>query len=380
MKYRKFGKLDWKVSALGFGAMRLPTTSPNPANIDEEQSIKMIRYAIDNGVNYLDTAYPYHMGKSEKLVARALNDGYREKIKLVTKMPCRMLESADQLDTIFEEQRERLQVDRLDLYLLHGLNADNWSKVKEFKILEWAENRMAKGQFDHLGFSFHDSFDMFKEIIDSYDNWTMSQIQYNFMDVNFQAGRKGVEYAADKGLAIVVMEPLRGGRLTMKPPEAVAKMWAAAPKKRSLAEWGLLWVWNQPEISLALSGMSKFNQVVENVAIADRSGPGILTAEELALYDRVRDAYRGLIPIPCTGCEYCLPCPNGVAIPEMFTIYNDSVMYNDMAGGKMRYNGPMTPTEEKADQCIECGECLEKCPQGIEIPDWLKKVHETLKT
>jgi predicted aldo/keto reductase-like oxidoreductase len=379
MKYRKFGKLDWEVSVLGFGAMRMPTTSADPADIDEPEAIKMIRYAIDNGVNYLDTAYPYHMGKSEGLVTRALKDGYRERMKLATKMPCRMVERAEDFDRFFGEQRERLENGKIDFYLLHGLNTGNWPKVRDFGIIQWAEDKMAKGYFDYLGFSFHDTFEVFKEIIDYYDNWVLSQIQYNFMDVDFQAGRRGVEYAASKGLAIVVMEPLRGGRLTKQPPEAVSRVWDSAAQKRSLAEWGLRWVWNQPEISVVLSGMSTMEQVVENVDIASRSAAGILTSDDFALYEKVRAAYHGLVPVPCTGCEYCLPCPNGVAIPEIFTIYNDAIMYNDLEGGRMRYQGPMTPLpEEQADNCIECGECLEKCPQGIDIITWLQKAHEVL--
>ncbi|MFC1920225.1 aldo/keto reductase [Chloroflexota bacterium] len=379
MKYRKFGKLDWEVSALGFGAMRLPTTSRNPADIDEDQAIKMIRYAIDNGVNYLDTGYPYHMGQSERLVGKALKDGYREKIRLATKMPCRMVEKKEDIERIFNEQFERLQVDKLDFYLMHGLNAKSWPMMKDYGIIKWIEDKMAKGYFNHLGFSFHDTNEVFKGIIDDYDNWTLCQIQYNYMDIEYQAGRNGVEYAADKGLAIVVMEPLRGGLLTKEPPETVAKVWESAAKKRSAAEWGLQWVWNQPEISVALSGMSNYDQVLENVEIAGRSGANTLSADELALYDKVREAYRGLTPVPCTGCEYCLPCPNGVAIPAIFTIYNNAVMYVDKEGGMMRYAGPMPPTrEEQADNCLECGECLEACPQGIDIIEQLQKAHAYL--
>ena len=288
MQYRKFGKLDWEVSVLGFGTMRLPLTDENQANVDEPEAIRMIRYAIDHGVNYLDTAYPYHSGKSERIVGRALKDGYRERIKLATKLPTWFVESAKDFDRYFNEQLERLQTDKIDFYLLHGLNGRSWSKVRDLGVLRWAEGMMNDGRFDHLGFSFHDDTDAFKEIIDAYDNWTLGQIQYNYMDVDYQAGRRGLEYAVDKGLAVVVMEPLRGGLLSKKPPEQVAKLWAGAPQKRTPAEWGLLWVWNQPEVSVALSGMSAMEHVVENVAVADRSRPGTLTADELELIDQVR--------------------------------------------------------------------------------------------
>lgn len=381
MQYRKFGKLDWEVSVLGFGAMRLPTIDGKPENIDEPLAKRMIRYAIDHGVNYLDTAYPYHGGQSERVVGRVLKDGYREKIKLATKMPVRMVEKAEDFDRFFNEQRERLQVDKFDFYLLHGLRSTSWPNVRDMGILRWAEDKMSKGLFDYLGFSFHDEFDLFKDIVDSYDNWTLSQVQYNYVDVDYQAGRRGVEYAAGKGLAVVVMEPIRGGRLSKEPTEQVAKVWRSAPQKRSLAEWALLWVWNQPEISVALSGMSAMEQVVENVAVASRSRPGILTADELALIGRVREAYRGSTPIPCTACEYCMPCPNGVEIPRIFEMYNEATVYGDLQRERSRYQGqgPGGLTEEqRADQCIECEKCLEACPQNILIPDWLKKAHALL--
>jgi predicted aldo/keto reductase-like oxidoreductase len=375
MQYRRFGRLDWQGSALGFGAMRLPLTDANQANIDEFEAIRMIRYAIDHGVNYLDTAYPYHMGQSERVVGRALRDGYRERIKLATKMPVRMVESAGDFNRYFDEQLERLQSNKVDFYLLHGLNGRSWAKVRDLGVLSWAEDNIAKGNFDYLGFSFHDDYEAFRGIIDDYDNWTFCQIQYNYMDTNYQAGTDGLKYAAQKGLAVVVMEPLRGGRLT-KPPASVANLWESAAQKRTPAEWGLLWVWNQPEVSLALSGMSTMEQVVENVAAAGRSGPGILTADELKLIDQAREEYKKLSPIPCTKCGYCLPCPNGVEIPTIFELYNEAIIYNDARTARFRYRGPNGLKEEqRADQCIECEECVEACPQQIPIPEWLKKAH-----
>ncbi|HEX9976568.1 MAG TPA: aldo/keto reductase [Dehalococcoidales bacterium] len=379
MQYRKFGKLEWKVSALGFGAMRLPLTGPDPASVDEPEAIRMIRYAIDHGVNYLDTAYYYHLGQSERVVSRALRDGYRERMKLATKMPVRNIESAADFDRYFNEQLERLQSDKVDFYLLHGLNGRSWAKVRDLGVLRWAEDKMAKGRFDYLGFSFHDEYEVFKGIINDYDNWTLSQVLYNYIDVDNQAGRRGVEYAAGKQLAVVVMEPLRGGLLGREPPEKVAKVWEDSAKNRSRVEWAFQWVWNQPEISVALSGMSTMPQVVENVASADRSGPRTLTAEELAVIDRVREAYSGSSPIPCTSCGYCQPCPSGVDIPTVFQIYNESIIYDDPRRGRGRYRGPDGLKEEqRADQCIECEECLEACPQKIPIPEWLKKAHALL--
>jgi predicted aldo/keto reductase-like oxidoreductase len=380
MQYRKFGKLEWQVSALGFGAMRLPTIGADQSKIDEAEAIKMIRYAADNGVNYIDTAYMYHMGQSEVVVGKALKDGYRQKMKVVTKLPVNMMQKADDIDHILDEQLKKLDINKIDFYLLHGLSKAGWEKVQEWNILKWAEKQMAQGKIGRLGFSFHDTYDVFKKIVDGYDNWVLAQIQYNYMDEHEQAGRKGVEYAASKGLAIVVMEPLRGGKLSKDPaPAPVARVIKEAKRQMRGVEWALQWVWNQPEISMALSGMSTMEQVVENIKIANRSKPGFYNAADLAVIKKIKAAYKSLSPIPCSGCRYCMPCPNKVEIPRVFQIYNDAVMYDDMMGGKFMYNGPFgIPQDQRADKCVECGECLTKCPQKIEIPDWLKKAHEAL--
>ena len=243
MKYRKFGKLDWKGSALGFGTMRLPLTDENQAHIDEAEATRMIRYAIDHGVNYVDTAYAYHEECCESWLGRALQDGYREKVKIATKLPSWLIESSKDYDRYLDEQLKHLQVDKIDFYLLHTLKKDSWTKLRDLKVFRWAEKAMADGRIDYLGFSFHDEFDVFKEIVDAYDNWTFCQIQYNYMDVDLQAGTRGLKYAAEKGLAVVIMVPLRGGLLTREPPKNVARVWRNALKKRSFAECALLWIW-----------------------------------------------------------------------------------------------------------------------------------------
>lgn len=376
MQYRTFGKLDWKPSALGFGAMRLPVIDDDPSKIDEPEATRMVRYAIDHGVNYVDTAYPYHRQNSETFLGRALQDGYRERIKLATKLPSWLIEKEEDFDRYLGEQLERLQTEHIDFYLLHSLGEKHWPQVRDHGVLPWAEKALADGRIRHLGFSFHDKYEVFQEIVDASDLWTFCQIQYNYMDIEEQAGTKGLKYAADKGLAVVIMEPIRGGMLAGNVPPSIQALWDSAPVKRTPAEWALQWVWNQPEVSLLLSGMSTMEQVEENVASAGRSGAGTLTGEELALVDRVREAYRELCAIPCTACEYCLPCPSGVNIPGIFEIYNDLLMYGDEQRAKMFYS--WIDEKERADLCIECGECLEKCPQHIEIPDWLKKVHEVL--
>jgi len=374
VQYRRFGELDWKVSALGFGCMRLPTKG-GPEDIDEPEATRMLRYAIDHGLNYVDTAYPYHGGNSEWFVGRALRNGYREKVRLATKLPCWKVEAWEDFDRFLNEQLEKLQTDHIDFYLLHSLNQESWHKVRDLGVLKWAEGAIADGRIGHLGFSFHDKYEVFQEIIDAYDGWTFCQIQYNYMDVENQAGTRGLKYAASKGLAVVIMEPLLGGRL-VDPPEPIQRLWDTAPKKRTPADWALQWLWNQPEVSVVLSGMSTMQQVKENIASADVSGIGTLTEEELALIERVREKYMELCPIPCTKCGYCMPCPNGVDIPRNLETYNHGVMYDKPDYARRSY--AWIPEEARASACIQCRECEELCPQGIPISEWMPLVHTVL--
>jgi predicted aldo/keto reductase-like oxidoreductase len=370
VKYRRFGKLDFKVSALGFGAMRLPTIGEDHSNVDEPKAIEMIRYAIDHGVNYVDTAYPYHNGKSEVVVGKALKDGYREKVKLATKMPTWMVNSQADMEKYLNEQLTKLQTDHVDFYLLHGMGKDRWKKMKSLNVFEWAEKALADGRIRGLGFSFHDEFEAFKEIIDGYDGWAMCQILYNYMDQDRQAGTRGLKYAASKGLPVVIMEPIGGGTLAVNPPKEVQAIWDGTEIKRSLAEWALQWVWNHPEVSVALSGMSTMQQVVENVKSANRSGPGTLTKKELQLVEKVRKKYSEYGVIGCTGCRYCLPCPNGVAIPEIFALYN---LYYTKRGDKNAEQEVVNKyiktiaKENGAKNCKKCGQCEELCPQHLPI-------------
>jgi len=376
MKYRKFGRLDWEVAVLGFGAMRLPTIGNDPSHVDEPQAIEMIRYAIDQGVNYLDTAYPYHEKHSEIVVGKALLNGYREKVKLATKLPSWLVESPDDFDRFLDEQLEKLQTDHIDFYLLHALNSTRWPKLRDWEVLNWAESALTDGRIHYLGFSFHDDFAVFKDIVNATDRWTFCQIQYNFMDIEYQAGIKGLQYAADKGLAVVVMEPLRGGQLTTKIPKSVAELWESADIRRTPADWALQWIWNHSEVSVTLSGMSTMQHVIENLDSADRSGAGILTDEELILIDKVREEYRRLAPVPCTNCKYCMPCPNGVEITTIFEYYNESITYDNPRASRSLYGS--LSEDEQADNCVECFECEEKCPQGIPISEYLKKAHTWL--
>jgi predicted aldo/keto reductase-like oxidoreductase len=375
MQYRRFGRLEWEVSALGFGAMRLPTLSDDPADIDEPEATRMVRYGIDHGVNYVDTAWPYHGERSEPFLGRALLDGYRDRVRLATKLPCWEVEKEEDLDKYLNEQLRRLQTDHVDCYLLHSLDHESWPKMRSLGVLPWAENAIADGRIDHLGFSFHDDHKAFVEIVDSYDKWAFCQIQYNYMDTENQAGTKGLRYAASKGLAVVVMEPLLGGRLA-RPPQAMEELWLDAPHRRTPADWALQWLWNQPEVSAVLSGMSTMQHVQENLSSADNSGIGVLTEDELALVAKVRDRYRGLCPIPCTDCKYCLPCPSGVNIPRVFEVFSDGVMHGDPEGARAGYK--WIPEAERAKHCTHCQQCEELCPQQIPISEWMVHAEEVL--
>jgi hypothetical protein len=377
MKYRTFGKLDWRPSALGFGAMRLPILNGDSTKIDEPAAIEMIRYAIDHDVNYVDSAYGYHGGNSERVVGKALKDGYRERVKLATKMPTWLVTSQEDMDRYLEEQLGRLQTDHIDFYLLHGLRKERWPAMVENDVFGWAEGVKEEGKIGHLGFSFHDEFDLFKEIIDSYDGWMLCQIQYNYMDTEYQAGTRGLRYAASKGLAVVVMEPIQGGRLAVPPPPEIQAIWDEAPVKRTPAEWALQWVWNQPEVSVVLSGMSTMRQVVENVESAGRSGPGTLKKRELETIERARQRYRELGFIGCTGCRYCVPCPQGVAIPEIFAIFNEQFRTRDDSV-KAEYS--RLAAENRASRCVGCGQCEKMCPQQLPIRDLMRGAVRTFES
>ncbi len=378
MQYRKFGALDWEVSALGFGAMRLPVLDGDSSKINEPEATAMIRHAIDSGVNYVDTAWGYHQEQSEPFIGKVLKDGYREKVYLATKMPSWLVKEEADFDRFLEAQLKRLDVDYLDLYLLHTLNARHWENYQKLGVFEWTEKKMAEGLFHHLGFSFHDEYSVFEQIITGYDNWAMAQIQYNYIDIDYQAGQKGLRLAADRGSAVVVMEPLRGGQIAKSPPPApVAETWAKSERDWTPVAWALNWLWDQPGVSLVLSGMSAMEHVEENLALAGDAAVNRLTEDDRELVSQARKAYASLAPIPCTQCEYCLPCPSGVAIPRVFDIYNEAVSFDTWGSGRWRYNNTIKP-EARADNCTECGECEEVCPQNIKIIEWLATAHEKL--
>lgn len=372
MNYRIVGKTKERVSILGFGAMRLPTRGGNDADVDEPMAVEMIRYAIDRGVNYVDSAYVYHGGNSEGVVGRALQGGYREKVFVATKLPVWSVQTLDDADRIFGEQLARLRTDRIDFYLLHCLTKTSWPRMRDLGILKWAERKRAEGRIRHIGFSFHDAYEVFTPIVDGYD-WSFCQIQYNLVNEDVQAGTKGLAYAAGKGLGVIVMEPLFGGALA-NPPEAIRAVWSASRRPLRPADAALRWVWSKLEVSVVLSGMTAPEQVRENVESAGRAGDVWLDEEERAVVARVQRAYEGLSPIPCTKCGYCMPCPNGVDIPVNFELYNNAAVYKGNTSTLCRNLYYSMPEAQRAAACQECKECEEKCPQQIPIIEKLKSV------
>jgi uncharacterized protein len=378
MLYRKMPKNGDELSILGFGCMRLPVKEDG--TIDEERATRQVRYAIDHGVNYIDTAWPYHMGESEPFLGQALEAGYREKIRLATKLPSWTIKKKEDMDHILNSQLERLKTDHIDYYLVHGLVGLLWDKMEKLEVLDFLDRAKADGRIVNAGFSFHGTIDDFKRIVDAYP-WTFCQIQYNFLDEKNQAGTEGLEYAASKGLGVIIMEPLRGGKLTNLVPSEVHEIWNEASVKRTPAEWSLRWIWNRPEVTVVLSGMNEELHIEENLKIASEAYPNSLTDAELHLVKKAEQKYRQLMKIACTGCRYCLPCPSGVDIPGCFEIYDNfylsgneseaKLMYAAKPGGIIRGDVP-----GYASQCIRCGQCVEKCPQHLDIPSLLEAVKE----
>ena len=377
MKYRIFGRTKWRISALGFGMMRLPVIGGETARIDERVAMDMALHAVDRGVNYFDTAYPYHTadfskgGASEPFLAKVLKQVDRDSLYIATKLPSWHVRSRKDMDRYLEEQLRRLDTESIDCYLLHALNTALWKKLTENGVFEFLESALRSGKIRYAGFSFHDRVELFKEIVDAYD-WTFCQIQYNYFDTNYQAGRAGLEYAAAKDLAVVVMEPLRGGCLVQRLPDEAKDVLRKAAPERTPAEWALRWVWNHPEVSVVLSGMSDLDQMRENVALAETVSDAEWTEkDEKAVQETVR-IIQDLQKVDCTSCGYCLPCPEGVDIPRNFSLYNDHFVFHDPAA-KMRYRNFLVDSA-KASNCADCGRCEEKCPQAIPIRRELKNI------
>ncbi len=372
MQFMPFGKTGKQVSRLGFGMMRLPTVSVNGKSvIDREEAIRMLRRGIDGGVNYVDTAYVYHGGESEVVTGLGLKGGYRDKVMLTTKMPVWLVENESDMDRYLDEQLARLDVSTLDFFILHSLNAESFRKMQKMNYRRFYERARADGRIRFTGFSFHDGKDAFPPIIDDYD-WGMAQIQFNYLDDGNQATLEGLLYAQSRGIPIVVMEPLRGGALA-NPPQEIRDMMEMYPRKRSPVEWAFRYVGHFPGVATILSGMNTMEQVEDNLRIFANVSPENLSDADLAFVRSLKQRYLGRVGIGCTGCNYCQPCPQGVQIPRIFEMYNESFMLGNDGGLKWNYRGVI---RDKADGslCVECGQCEAVCPQGLSIIETLKLI------
>jgi predicted aldo/keto reductase-like oxidoreductase len=357
-------------SILGFGCMRLPMSG---GQIDEGAVSRMMRAAVEAGINYVDTAWPYHGGQGEAVVGRAL-EGLRDRVYLATKLPSWLVTKREDMDSFLDKQLQALQTDHIDVYLLHSLTADRWANLVKLDALGFMERARAAGKIRYIAFSFHDGLDTFKKIADAYP-WDVCQIQYNLLDENYQAGTEGLKYAAGKGIGVVIMEPLKGGNLTVPlPNDLEAAAGRAGYSRPTLADAALRWVWSHPEAGVVLSGMSSEEQMDQNIESAERAGP--LTAEESALVHAAKDLFTSKMRVPCTSCAYCKPCPKGVDIPQCFTNLNNAAISGGWEAQKVNYNYILAPGRDgkRASECVECGACEPKCPQRIPIRAKLKEV------
>lgn len=378
MLTRKNIKNGEELSILGFGCMRLPTKG---GAIDENRAIGMIHEAIKEGINYFDTAYIYHNGKSESLLGKALLGGYREKVRVATKLPPFMVSKLEHAQKIFATQLTKLQTDYIDYYLLHMLtDLPMFERLRGLGIMEWLEELKKQGAVRNIGFSFHGSKTDFEKIVKAYP-WDFCQIQYNYMDENNQATKSGLQLAASLGIPVIVMEPLRGGKLVTNLPESVKKAFESYDKERSPVDWALRWIWNHKEVNVVLSGMSDEKQLADNIRIGNKGEADSLSEEELAVFEKVKGIMSEKTKIPCTACGYCMPCPFGVDIPGCFSCYNDKYLLKDKMA-RFRYMqtlGALSAQPANASQCKNCGKCESHCPQSIAIRKELKTVAKEME-
>ena len=365
-----------RLSVLGFGCLRFPQKL---GRIDLEETEREIRLAVDSGINYFDTAYIY--GGSEAALGEILEkNGLRDQIKIATKLPHYLIRNRVGIEKLFTEELKRLRTDHVDYYLMHMLNdVETWERLKALGIEDWIAEKKKGGAIGQIGFSYHGNTEMFCKIVDAYD-WDFCQIQYNYLDEHTQAGRTGLRYAHSKGLPVIIMEPLRGGKLVQRLPEKAKQAFAAYPEKRSPAEWGLRWLWDQPEVTVVLSGMNSEAMVRENVRAANAAQAGVLSAREREVYAAAVEAIREQTAVGCTGCGYCQPCPKGVDIPGIFAIYN-RWFGEDKSGARKEYLKCTTLRRNAtaASNCIGCGKCERHCPQGIEIRKELQNARRALE-
>ncbi len=367
MQYREFTGDKLNVSLLGLGCMRFPVLENDNSKIDVDKATLMVRHAFENGINYFDTAYPYHGGESEAFLGNALEGILRGDYHLATKSPVWLMEHHDDFMKYLDEQLVNLKTNYIDFYLFHALNSDSFKKIKSLEFEKFVNQAKKEGKIKHIGFSFHDELPVFKEIVDYYP-WEFCQIQLNYMDTDYQAGIAGLEYARNKEIDVVVMEPLKGGKLASSPDD-VLQVWNKAKTTRTPVQWALNWLHSLPGISVVLSGMSTMNQLDENIRIS--SYENSMSLEDMSIVNEAADIYRSRIKVDCTGCKYCIPCPQNVEIPDIFELYNNAHVYGTMEDSMRSYSN-LVKKESDSSRCVECGLCEEKCPQNLTIIQYLK--------
>lgn len=372
MEYRVLNE-NYKPSLLGFGCMRFPLDQDG--KIDEVEAERMLDHAIVNGVNYIDTAFPYHGGDSEPFVGRVLKKYERSSYYLTTKMPLWNVETLEEAKAMFENQLKRLDVDYVDFYLLHAMDKEKWEKAKALGVVAYCEELKEQGKIRNLGFSFHDEYEVFEEML-MYRTWDFCQIQYNYIDTDIQAGDKGYELTEKMGVPVIIMEPIKGGSLSFLPEDVACKFTDYAPDK-SISSWALRWVGSKPNVKVILSGMSTFAQVEDNLRTFDQFQP--LHAEEEMLVKEVAKTIKERTMNGCTGCEYCMPCPFGVQIPKNFKLWNEYSKYRNQPATHKAYFDTMQE-QERAANCQQCGKCETLCPQQIHIREDLKQMHQDMIT
>jgi len=375
MQFRKFGKTNLDISVLGFGLMRLPVLDNDPSRINYPEAEEMVKYAVENGINYFDTAYVYHKGQSEVFLGDVLKkNNWRNKFKIATKLPFWHISSKKDLDRILEEQLVKLQTDYIDFYLLHALDTEKWNGFQKMDVLSWLDKKIKQGKIKYAGFSFHDEYPVFKEIINSY-NWTFCLVQHDYLDIDYQAGIKGINLASEKNIAVVTMEPLKGGKL-VNPSEKIKSIWESAENKKSPVEWAFDYLWDKPQINTVLSGMSALSQLKENIKFANNSKINILTKKDELLFEKIRKEYQKIKTIPCSKCNYCSICPQKINIPSMLELKNELTVFNN----KDKFVNKIIDMKNKGEfnQCLECRKCEDVCPQKIKISEEIKSIEKII--
>lgn len=368
MYYNKFKGKD--VSLLGMGCMRLPLD--DKGEVDVEASIATIRKGIDNGITYMDTAFVYHNGFSERVLGMALQDGYRDKVLIADKMPTWIIKTPEDLDKTLDKQLSRLGTDHIDVYLLHNQNNYFFKMAEKLDIFNWLEAKKKEGKILNIGFSFHDDYDVFEKILNAYD-WDMCQIQLNYIDENYQAGVKGLELAGSKNIPVVIMEPLKGGRLAGKLPPQTDEFFKELSEDRPAVDWAFRWICNFPQVLTVLSGMSSMAQMEQNLSLFETIAPNNLKDEDKKIISKIADTFRRLVEYGCTACRYCMPCPQKIDIPKAIRLYNDLALYENQTGIRTEY---MWMEPFTASACVECKACESHCPQNLPVSTIMKKCVE----